>query len=95
MVDKYCLDDVPERVLDVLKTFLAASSRGEKAVLVLETQQKMVTTKYRSVETRPGSPVTCADTTKKRRKTPARAGPGSPSSDWKFLEGRSRKKITI
>ena len=73
MVDKYCLDDVPERVLDVLKTFLAASYRGEKAVLVLETQQKMVTTKYRSVETRPGSPVTCADTTKKRRKTPARA----------------------
>ena len=73
MVEIISLDDVPIRVLEVLKIFLAASSRGEKACLVLETQSKMVNTKYRSVETRAGLPATETNTSMRRRKTPARA----------------------
>ena len=43
--------DVPSRVTDVLRIFLAASERGEMAELVLETMNGMLTTKYRSSET--------------------------------------------
>ena len=43
--------DVPSRVTDVLRIFLAASERGEMAALVLETRNGMLTTKYRSSET--------------------------------------------
>ena len=48
--------DIPHRVLDVLRTFLAANSRGEQAVLVLETRNCTLTTKYRNVETAAGAP---------------------------------------
>ena len=50
MVEIYCLDDVPSRVLELLKIFLAASSRGERAELVLEPRSKSLTAKYRSVD---------------------------------------------
>ena len=51
-----CLANLPERVLDMLKIFSAASSGGETAVLVLDTKNKAVTTKYKSVEPVDGKP---------------------------------------
>ena len=73
MVDQ-CLESIPPRVMDLLKMFLAASSRGEQAVLILETRQKTLTTKFRSVEKVAGThaPLT-TPSTKKRRNNPARA----------------------
>ena len=64
-------DDLPPRVIDLVRMFLAASSRGEQAVLVLETKKKMLTTKYRSVESVAGVPATSC--TKKEKVNPARA----------------------
>ena len=73
MVDQ-CLESIPPRVMDLLKMFLAACSRGEQAVLVLETRQRTLTTKFRSVEKVAGTqaPLT-TPSTKKRRNNPARA----------------------
>ena len=74
MVELKSLDDLPSRVLDLLKTFLAANSRGETAVLVLETKNKAVNTKYRSVDTEAGSPAPLPNISQRRkRKNPARA----------------------
>ena len=73
MVEVNSLDDVPTRVLEVLKIFLAASSRGEKACLVLETKCNMIITKYRSVDMGAGTPAAATNITTRRRKTPARA----------------------
>ena len=73
MVELRCLDDLPSRVLDLLKTFLAANSRGETAVLVLETKNKAVNMKYRSVDTEVGSPAPVTNTSRRKRKNPARA----------------------
>ena len=73
MVDVKSLDDVPTRVLDLLKIFLAASSRGERAVLVPETRSKSLTAKYRSVDDDVvGVPAPSTNNTL-RKKTPARA----------------------
>ena len=43
--------------------FLAASSRGEQACLVLETRKRTLTTKFRSVETVAGNSATASPTT--------------------------------
>ena len=48
--------DVPPRVMEMLRIFLDASSRGEEACLVLETRKGQLTTKYRCVENVPGVP---------------------------------------
>ena len=69
MVD---LEDVPTNVLDLLKIFLASSLRGERAVLVLETQNRAINTKYRSMDTVVGAPAPPTSTNTKRRKNPAR-----------------------
>ena len=69
MVDVQGLSDVPPQVLDLLRIFLDASSRGEQAVLVLETRNSTLTTKFRTVETLTGAPAT----TRTRKKNPARA----------------------
>ena len=71
MVDVKSLDDVPTRVLDLLKIFLAASSRGERAVLVLETRSKSLW-----LEFHPFLPTTLLG----RKLQPE---PGGRSSDWK------------
>ena len=64
---------VPPSVMDVLRIFLAASIRGEEAVLVLDTRQGKLTTKYRRVETLAGTPATTStSTTPKRKMNPAR-----------------------
>ena len=73
MVELRCLDDLPSRVLDLLKTFLAASSRGETAVLVLETKKKAVNMKYRSEDIVVGPPAPLSNTSGRKRKNPARA----------------------
>ena len=69
--------DVPQRVLDMVRMFLASSTRGDHTVLTLETRNQQIVTKYRSVETVAGNSATTANTpaTDKNRKTvnPARA----------------------
>ena len=72
MVDVNC-ENVPPRVLDMLMTFLAASSRGDQAVLILETKKMMLTTKYRSVELVAGAPACTSTSTVNKRGNPARA----------------------
>ena len=44
------LEDIPTNVLDLLEIFLASSARGERAILVLETQNRAINTKYRSMD---------------------------------------------
>ena len=41
--------DVPQRVLDMVRMFLASSTRGDHTVLTLETRNQQIVTKYRSV----------------------------------------------
>ena len=75
MVDVNSAKDIPPRVMELLRIFLAASSRGEEAVFVLETRQKRLTTKYRSMETVAGNPATTSTSTtnpKIRKVNPAR-----------------------
>ena len=72
MVDVNSDEDVPPRVMELLRIFLAASSRGEEAVFVLETRQKKLTTKFRCMETVAGNPATTTTNTK-QRVNPARA----------------------
>jgi hypothetical protein len=43
MVDVTSLDDLPPSVMDLLRTFLAATSRGEQVILVLELKSKTIT----------------------------------------------------
>ena len=56
MVDVNSADGLPPSVQDLLRIFLAASSRGEHASLVLESRRKTITSKYRCVETLAGTP---------------------------------------
>ena len=53
--------NVPPGILEMLKIFLAASSRGEQSVLILETKDRTLTTKYRRMEVMTGTPA-CAST---------------------------------
>ena len=69
----YNVQDVPLRVLEMLRIFLAASSRGEEASLVLETRKGKLTTKYRCVETVTGVPDPTSTNCTKKRMNPARA----------------------
>jgi hypothetical protein len=64
--------EVDQRVLDLVRMFLAASSRGDHAVFVLESSKQQITTKYRSVEKMAGSPAPTSTRTKKKE-NPARA----------------------
>ena len=73
MVELRRLDDLPSRVLDLLNTFLAASSRVETAGLVMETKSKAVNTKYRSEDIVVGTPAPLSNTFGRKRKNLARA----------------------
>ena len=64
--------EVDQRVMDLVRMFLATSSRGDHAVLVLESRKQQITTKYRSVEKMAGSPAPTSTRTKKKE-NPARA----------------------
>ena len=46
---------VPPRVLELLENFLSASSRGEHALLILETRKTSINMNYRSMVTVTGS----------------------------------------
>jgi hypothetical protein len=68
--------DVPQRVLDMVRMFLASSTRGEHTVLNLETRNQQLFTKYRSVESLAGTSAKAStpDTnTTRTRRNPARA----------------------
>ena len=75
MIDLTSAQDVPPRVMDLLRIFLAASPRGEEAVISLETSKKAISTKYRSVESPAGVPAAPNNTTlpENKKKNPARA----------------------
>ena len=73
MVDATTDQDVPKRMMDMLRMFLAASSAGEHCVFVLESKNKMISTKYRSVEVTPGTPVPSNGSIVPKKKNPARA----------------------
>ena len=74
MVEHLSDQNVPPKFLEMLRIFLAASSRSENAVLVLETREGTVKMKYRTVETVAGPPATTSTTTTSKRKVnPARA----------------------
>ena len=62
------------QLLELLKIFSAAKSCGRDAVLILETRNGTLSTKYRSWEREAGAPVTPSSPCPPRRKvTPARA----------------------
>ena len=74
MIDMMSAQDVPPGGMGLLRIFLAASSRGEEAVLILETRRKTISTKFRSFESPVGVPAAPANITlKKKKKNPARA----------------------
>ena len=94
MVDKSG-EDVPPRVMEMLRIFMAASCRGEQAVLVLETRNKTLTTKYRCVETMEGAPATAHTSTvpSKKKVTPARARRSKLRLE-KFQKKKVEEKMT-
>ena len=64
----------PSRTLELFRMFLDACSKGEQAVLILETKMKTVTSKFQCVESFSGDPVEAiARNTKKKKENPARA----------------------
>ena len=67
---------MPQRVLDMVRMFLASSTRGDHTVLTLETRNQQLFVKYNSVETVSGTSATAntPDSNKTRRKrNPTRA----------------------
>ena len=65
--------DIPSNVLELLKMILAARTRGEQAVLILETRNGTLATKFRSTESEAGTPASPTLTRPTKRKTPSRA----------------------
>ena len=64
---------MPPSVQDLLRIFLAASSRGEHASLVLESRRKTITSKYRCVEMLAGTPApTITPRNMQKKMNPAR-----------------------
>ena len=74
MTDQLNTQDVPPGVMDLLRIFLAASSRGEEAALILETRRKVISSKFRSVESTAGVPAAPTNNSlARKKKNPARA----------------------
>jgi hypothetical protein len=78
-----------QRVLDIVRMFLAASNRGDHAVLVLESRKQKITTKYRSVERIAGAPASTSTISSKKNNP---AGPGDPGSGWSSSSRRKRTR---
>ena len=73
MIEMSSTQEVPPGVMDLLKIFLAARSRGEDAVLVPDTRKKTLFTNYRSEENAVGEPAALnTPALKKRSKNSAR-----------------------
>ena len=88
-------DDVTQRVLDMVKMFLAASKRGDNTVLTLESRSKQIITKYRSVEKVTGPTATTSPSTatqSSRRKNPSRARRSRLRME-KFNQKKDDKKL--
>ena len=88
--------DVPQRVLDMIKMFLAASKRGDNTVLILESRKQQIITKYRSVEKVAGPTATTippTSTASSRRKNPARAKRSRLRLE-KFNQQKEEEKLT-
>ena len=95
MVDVNSDKDVPPRVLELLRIFLAASSRGEEAVFVLETRQKRLTTKFMCMENVAGNPATTStstNNTKKQKVNPATARISRLSREETFNQEKVRER---
>ena len=94
MKDSDCEQDVPHRVLDMLRMFLAASTRGEQAVLILETKNKQLITKYRSVEKKVAGASATAKTpaSNNDRRKVTQEEQGGPGSGWSSSIERKRMK---
>ena len=74
MVDKKSVQYMPPGLMDLLRIFLAFSSRGEEAVLDLETRKKAISKKFRRDEKSDGVPAAPFNITfSKKKKNPARA----------------------
>ena len=65
------VQDVPPSVMDMLRLFLAASTRGEDVSLVLESRMGTMTTKYRCVGKVAGTPAP-SNTSRQPKMNPAR-----------------------
>ena len=71
MVDVTSVDDLPPSVMDLLRMFLAATSRGEQVSLVLESRSKTITSKYQCAEKLAGSPASTETPRIMKKKNPA------------------------
>ena len=80
-----------KRVLDMVRMFLAASHRGDHAVLVLESRKNQITTKYSSAEKIAESSAHTSTSTKKKE-NPARARRSKLRLE-KFLERKEEEKL--
>ena len=88
-------EDVPPRLLERLRIYLATRSRGEQVVLILETRQGTLTTKYRTVEALAGVPATtntCSEPPCKKKENPARARRSRLRLE-KFMEKKVNEKL--
>ena len=72
MGDTNSVQDVPPSVMDMLRLFLAASSRGEDVSLVLESRMGTMTTKYRCVGKVAGTPAAPSNPSRQPKMNPAR-----------------------
>ena len=73
MIDLESVQDMPPWLIYLLKIFLDSSSRGEEAVLDLETRKKVISKKFRSDEKPAGVPAAPSNITfPKKKKNPAR-----------------------
>ena len=78
-------------LLLLLRIFLEATSRGEHALLVLESRNKKMTTKYRSEETLVGAPANTSKPTVPKKINPARARRSKLQLD-KFIMKKTDQK---
>ena len=73
MVNTDSIADVPPNVLEMLRMFLTASSRGDHVSLVLESRMNSLSTKYWSVQQPAGVPAQLKNkTTQKKKMNPSR-----------------------
>ena len=92
MVDASSSLDGPPRVLEMLRIFLAANSRGEQATLVLETRNKTINISMKNVDTMIGAPVRGTISLPRQKKVnPARARRSKARLE-KFLRKKEEEK---
>ena len=72
MDDTNLVQDVPPSVMDMLRLFLAASTRGKDVSLVLESRMWTMTTKYRCVGKIAGTSAAPSNTSRQPKANPAR-----------------------